>query len=112
MKIIIPQRWRTDVVAILDQAQAGTIIVKERPGNDWRNLDDSHFEAGLYDVLADALSVTGVLKGKEHTMDEEGECYSFSFRYRVPATGGEITLYTKLNLLTGGQIVICYSAHT
>ena len=112
MKIIIPERWRTDVVAILDQAQAGTIHVKERPRNDWENLDDSHFEAGLYAVLADALSVEGQLKGKKHTMDEPGECYSFSFPYRIPATGGEIILYTKLNLLTGGQVVICYSAHT
>jgi len=112
MKTLIPESWRTKVAAILDQAQVGTIHIRERPRRDWENLDPEHYEIGLYVVLADALSAPGTLYGKKHTMDEEGECYSFSFRYHPPSANGEIDLYTKLNLLTDGQVVIVYSAHT
>jgi hypothetical protein len=113
MSIIIPQRWRTAVVAILDQPQEGTILLRKRPRREWSNLDDEHTEFGLYALLADELSVAGDLYGKVHTdMDEEGECYSFSFRYHPPSAKGEIELYTKLNLLPDGQVVIIYSAHT
>jgi hypothetical protein len=112
MSILIPESWRQDVAAILDQAVAGTILVRQRPRKDWENLDIEHYEAGLYVVLADALSAPGALFGKEHTMEEDGECYSFTFRYRPPSANGEIELYTKLNLLPDGQVVIIYSAHT
>jgi len=113
MSIIIPQRWRTDVAAILDQAQEETILLRKRPRREWFNLDDEHTEFGLYALLADELSIAGNLYGKVHTdMVEEGECYSFSFRYRPPTAEGEIELYTKLNLLPDGQVVIIYSAHT
>jgi hypothetical protein len=113
MRTAIPGQWRKAVSAILHAAQRGTILVRQRPRNDWRNLDSQHFDAGLYAVLADALDVSGVLHGKKHTdMDEEGECYSFTFRYRPPSAKGELDLYTKINLMPDGQVVIVYSVHT
>ena len=109
---LIPEQWRQQVAAILEAAQLGTIIVTIRARHDWRNLDNEHYESGLYSLLAEELRVSGAIYGKRHTMDEAGECYSFTFLYQPPSATGPITLYAKLNLLPDGQVVIIYSAHT
>lgn len=113
IRVLIPERWRQAVATILRARLDGTIIATTRAKSTWKNLDDAHYEAGLYSLLAEQLSIEGPIYGKiEPDMDEEGECYSFSFRYHPPSAKGEIELYTKLNLLPDGQVVIVYSAHT
>jgi len=113
MKILIPERWRQEVATILRASRRGTIIATTWAKSRWKNLDDAHYEAGLYALLAEQLSIEGDLYGKhELNMDEEGECYSFTFDYEPPSANAPVELYTKLNLLPDGQVVIIYSAHT
>lgn len=113
MKIPIPLEWRTKVAGVLAHALPGTILLTIRAEKNWRNLDSAHQIAGLYALLAEELSVPTAIYGKKETgMDDEGECYSFTFQYFPPSAAGEIPLYTKLSLLPDGQVVIIYSAHT
>lgn len=112
MKIVVPVAWREAVAAILTAMRHGTILVPKRPRNDWRNLDPRHYDTGLYATLAEILNSPGDLLGKKHDdMDQPGDCYSFTFRYHPPSARDEIDLYTKLNLMPDGRVVIIYSAH-
>jgi hypothetical protein len=111
MSIRIPEDWRKAVAPILHQGLDGTIQMPREARRRWLNLDTKHYDQALYSLLAHELEKPGDIYGKNHTMNEEGECYSFSFRYHPPSANGPIDLYTKLNLLPDGQVVIIYSAH-
>jgi hypothetical protein len=111
---MIPDAWRTKVVAILEgRGASGLILTTRRATSNWSNLDEDHYIGTLYTVLSEVLRSPGLIlkPSKVNGMKEPGECYDFSFMYRPPRASGELQVYAKVNLLEGELAIFIYSAH-
>ncbi len=100
----VPRTWCTRVAAILREAKDGTVFVRKRARRDWASLPSSPFDYELPDAIAAALEDEGLV-GKKYEMEEAGETYGFIFHF------ANHPVYAKVNLTTGGEVVIVYSAH-
>lgn len=99
----IPDAWREQVVAILRSGRR--IFVVGRARDDWEAaFPDDFLQLTLYDAMADALCIDGVL-GKQHVMDEPGGTWAFFFIHR------RAKLYGKICLTPEGDLIVIYSAH-
>lgn len=101
---LIPSKWKQAVIRIL-RSNADAIITKKRSDREWEELFPGCFSYERFEALARALSTPGIHGKPVYGMDEEGETWEFLFFYK------EVHLYSKINLLPSGQIIILYSSH-
>lgn len=94
---------------ILRRGTSGKEILLRRSAHrEWSAVSLGAYDFRLFDAIATVLKTDG-LQAKKHAMDEEGETYAFVFSYHTPV--GPTPVYTKINLIPGGKIIIIYSAH-
>jgi hypothetical protein len=100
----IPPEWRKTVAAILREGKEGTVLIRRRAAQDWRDIFPDAFDYELLDTLALTMDEADLM-GKRHEMSEPGETYAFFFNYK------QRRLYGKINLTNPDPTVIVYSAH-
>lgn len=105
MASLIPQSWRKQVIAILDQGSRDRIIVRLRAMDDFQALFPGAFRCELFECLAAALARDDLEGRQVTTMKERGTVYEFIFDHR------QTKIYSKINLSPDGTVVIIYSAH-
>lgn len=101
----IPQSWCRTVAQILRTGDNDAIFTTEQADRDWGATfpDAWHYER--FEALAAALETSGVTGRQIGTMADSGETWAFWFHFQ------RRKLYAKINLTTGGQVIIIYSTH-
>lgn len=98
--------WRKSVVRILRTNDPNCVIWRFRARSDAGILFPTLLTGQLDDALASVIdSRTYICARKIESMNEAGTVYELLFR------PNKITLYSKINLMPDGRIIIIYSFH-
>jgi hypothetical protein len=101
----IPQSWCVVVARILRAGDNDAIFTTEQADRDWGAAFPNAWHYERFEALAGALEIPGVTGLEIPTMAESGETWAFWFHFQ------KRKLYAKINLTTGGKVIIIYSSH-
>jgi hypothetical protein len=105
MESPIPQSWCRAVAQILWTGDKDAIITTVQSDRDWGATFPDAWDWNRFEAVAAALETSGVTGRPIATMAEPGETWAFWFHFQGRK------LYAKINLTTGGQVIIIYSTH-
>src|SRR5690606_37245271 len=90
---------------ILRRPDGTSLIVKSRARVDWESTFPEIFEYERNEAIAAALKRPHLEGRRIHGMNEPGEVWAFFTIFQ------QRQIYTKINLLPNGNVIILYSAH-